>query len=312
MMIEGLSRPSRSAEPGKNRHQTRPRLPLVGVIAVVGCDGSGKSTLAADLLTRLRNERPTELRYLGQDSGNILRWILGVPLVGPAAGRYLVRKSERAHAKDDKPSSPDTVTALIIHLLSRWRSHKFRRMMALSRQGVVVVTDRYPQAEVPGFHFDGPGLVAPEVAKGLVGRLAIREQRLYEYMASYVPDLVIRLNIDADTAHARKPDHKLTMLRDKARVIPTLTFNGARIIDLDAGAPYAQVLQAALTAAFNAVRISPDRLNQAGASPSQSSAMPLQNNMPRPPAHRHDRSKSKLKDIKFASLNASEKPNGAE
>src|SRR3546814_5713968 len=73
--------------------------------------------------------------------------------------------------------------------------------------------------------------------------------RLYQRMASQVPALLIRLNIDADTAHARKPDHKLAMLRDKVRVIPTLNFNGANILDLDGRDPYPQVLQAALTAA---------------------------------------------------------------
>src|SRR3546814_20445789 len=80
-------------------------------------------------------------------------------------------------------------------------------------------------------------------------------------MASQVPALLIRLNIDADTAHARKPDHKLAMLRDKVRVIPTLNFNGANILDLDGRDPYPQVLQAALTAARAVIAHpnSPDR-----------------------------------------------------
>jgi thymidylate kinase len=243
----------------KSTKQPTPRSPLVGVIAVVGCDGSGKSTLTADLLARLRNEGPTELLYLGQDSGNILTWILGVPLIGHAVGRYLLRKSERAHAVDDKPTSPDTLTALVIHLLSCWRRHKFRRMLELNRQGLVVITDRYPQAEMPGFHFDGPGLTS--TTNGIIRWLTARELRLYEDMANHVPTLVIRLNVDADTAHARKPDHKLSSLRDKVRVIPTLTFNGARVLDLDARAPYPQVFQAALAAALTTIASSPIRDN---------------------------------------------------
>lgn len=231
--------------------------PLGSVIAVVGCDGSGKSTLTADLLARLRDECPTELMYLGQDSGNILRWILGVPLIGQAVGRYLQRRSERAHAAEDKPASPDTLTALVIHFLSRWRRHKFRRMLVLNRQGVVVITDRYPQAEAPGFQFDGPGLTPAAATRGFVGSLAAREQRLYQHMASHVPALLIRLNIDAATAHARKPDHKLSTLNDKVRVIPTLTFNDANIVDLDARDPYPQVLEVALAAARAAIASRP-------------------------------------------------------
>jgi len=122
-------------------------------------------------------------------------------------------------------------------------------MLKLNRRGVVVITDRYPQAEVPGFHFDGPGLGAVNAETWLGRKLAAREQRLYEWMASHVPALVIRLNIDAATAHSRKPDHKLTILQDKVAIIPKLHFNGAEILDLDGRASYQQSLKTALDAA---------------------------------------------------------------
>lgn len=215
---------------------------------MVGCDGSGKSTLTADLYAHLCAVTKTQLIYLGQDSGNILRSIVAVPWIGPMIGRYLTRKSQRAHKDGDKPAEPDSLTALVIYLLSRWRRRKFRRMLALHRQGVTIITDRYPQAEAVGFYFDGPGLAVTERSSGFVRWLAVRERRLYEDMAAYVPALLIRLNVDAETAHARKPSHKLAMLQDKVSVIPTLTFNAAPILDLDGAAPYAQVLQAALTA----------------------------------------------------------------
>jgi len=232
-----------------DRAQERTRYPLTRVVAVIGCDGSGKSTLTTDLYARLSDISVTELMYLGQDSGNILRSILRVPLVGPVVGGYLVRKSQKAHAEDKKPAEPDALTALVIYLLSRWRRRKFRRMLARHRQGAIIVADRYPQAEVAGFYFDGPGLGANGRASAFVRWLSARERRLYDDMAAYVPGLLIRLNVDAETAHARKPDHKLTMLRDKVSVIPSLTFNAAHILDLDATAPYPEVLQAALEAA---------------------------------------------------------------
>lgn len=219
------------------------------IIAVVGCDGSGKSTLSADLLAHLRSECPTELVYLGQSSGDIVEWIGRLPLIGPAAERYLRRKGETAHAREDAPPAPDVPTAVVVHFLSHWRFYKFRRALRLSRRGVVVITDRYPQAEVPGFYFDGPGLTTDAPATPLVRWLAARELRLYQRMSREVPALLIRLNVDADTARVRKPDHKLSMLRDKVRVIPTLHFNGARILDLDGCGPYANVLEGALATA---------------------------------------------------------------
>jgi hypothetical protein len=200
----------------------------------------------------LREEGPVEWLYLGQSSGNIARWIKSRPLIGPPLGRYLVGKADRAHS--EKTRTPDTATTLVIYILSQWRAHKFRRMLRLNRRGVLVITDRYPQAEVPGFHFDGPGLGAVNAESWLGRKLAASEQRLYQRMASHLPALLIRLNIDADTAHARKPDHKLSTLRDKVAVIPNLHFNGARILDLDGRDPYEQVLDTALSTARDALK----------------------------------------------------------
>ncbi len=200
----------------------------------------------------MREEGPVEWLYLGQSSGNIARWIKSRPLIGPPLGRYLVGKADRAHS--EKTRTPDTATTLVIYILSQWRAHKFRRMLRLNRRGVLVITDRYPQAEVPGFHFDGPGLGAVNAESWLGRKLAASEQRLYQRMASHLPALLIRLNIDADTAHARKPDHKLSTLRDKVAVIPNLHFNGARILDLDGRDPYEQVLDTALSTARDALK----------------------------------------------------------
>lgn len=229
-----------------------PRAHVIPVIAVIGCDGSGKSTLSADLLTHLRDTLPVEWCYLGQSSGNIARAIQQLPLVGEPFRRFLARKAERAHTKRD--AAAGAATTLVIYLLSRWRTHKFRRMLRRCRAGAFVITDRYPQVEAPGFYFDGPGLGAVRLEGWLARRLAARERRLYAWMAGHVPELVIRLTVDAATAHARKPDHRLEMLHDKVAVLPTLRFNGARIVELDGCRPYPEVLAAALHAIRTTVR----------------------------------------------------------
>ncbi len=225
--------------------------PLAGVVAVVGCDGTGKSTLTADLLASLRGRGPAERRYLGLVSGEMGEKIKHLPVIGVRLERYLAAKAQRA--QDMKLKLPGTGTALIMHLLSLWRAAQLRRVMRLSRRGVRVIADRYPQAEIPGFHYDGPGLTADQTNNWLVRKLVTREQKLYRWMAEQKPALVIRLNIDADTAHARKPDHSLAELRDKISVMPRLRFNGAQVLDLDASAPYPQVLSAALQAVNSAI-----------------------------------------------------------
>lgn len=219
------------------------RLP---VVALTGCDGSGKSTLADALVARLRELGPVEQLYLGQSSGRIGEWIRELPLIGGPLGRYLTRKSDRVH---DRPKqAPGGVTALAIYLLSRWRAHKYRRMLRLGEAGTLVVTDRYPQAEIPGFLFDGAELAKTQGGSWWVRWLRAREQKLYAWMAAGVPMLVIRLNVDEATAHARKPDHKLASLRAKIANIPLLTFNGATIVDLDGRDDPGFVLDASLRA----------------------------------------------------------------
>ena len=230
-----------------------PAQRLDHVIAVIGCDGSGKSTLSADLFTHLHGKAPVKLLYLGQSSGNIVQWVADLPLIGSTLERFLKKGAKRSNA--NKKSSCKNLTVLIIYLLSWWRAHKFRHMLEINRRGTIVITDRYPQAEIPGFYFDGTGLGAKKIDSWLGRMLTAREQKRYEWMASHVPALIIRINIDADTAFARKPDHKLSMLQDKVTEIPKLHFNDAQILDLNGTDPYEQVLDSALKATRAALNI---------------------------------------------------------
>lgn len=220
-------------------------------IAITGCDGAGKSTLAVKLVERLSSQYPVELLYLGQSSGRIGEWIADLPIIGSPVGRYLRSKSERVHLRPASP--PGNITALVIFLLSCWRAWKFRRMLIKCKKGLLLVTDRYPQAEVAGFRFDGPQLDKSVGGNVWVQSLRRREHRLYKWMASYPPLLLIRLDIDEQTAHARKPDHQLSALREKIAVIPQLTFNGAAILDLDAREPADNILEASLRAVHSSL-----------------------------------------------------------
>lgn len=227
------------------RHAGDLNTTLAGVVAVVGCDGTGKSTLTADLLTHLQKYGKAERCYLGLVSGEMGDKIKDLPIIGVKLEKYLAKKAERA--QDMKQRLPGTGTAIIMHILTLWRITKLKHVMQLSRQGKLVVADRFPQAEIPGFHYDGPGITAKDTDNWILRKLAAREQKIYTWMASYRPALIIRLNIDAETAHARKPCHNIVELREKSAIMPRLNFNNANVVDIDARAPYAEVLQAALT-----------------------------------------------------------------
>ena len=221
-------------------------IPLDGVFAVVGCDGTGKTTLTADLLANLGKNGPAERRYMGLISGEMGDKIKDLPFIGVRLENNLHNKANRA--LDMEKKLPGIGTALIMYVLSLWRSFLMLRVIRQSRRGVQVITDRYPQVEIPGFHYDGPGLTVNRTDNWLVRKLAEREQRLYEWMAGQQPALVIRLNINAEAAHARKPDHDIEELRDKISVMNRLKFNGAQVCEIDTTAPYPEVLAKALQA----------------------------------------------------------------
>lgn len=217
---------------------------LAPCVALVGCDGSGKSSLARDLTMLLGRDAPTRSMYLGLGTGDLGRRIGRLPLVGGLVERYLTAKAGKAHAAPDK-RLPGLVTALAMFGFSLARKRRFERVLAFRRRGIRVVTDRYPQAELAG-GFDGPGLSWLRRGSALVERLAARERRIYQDMAAYRPTLVIRLNVDVDTAISRKADHPRALLEKKLAIVPTLRFEGARIVDIDATRPYPEVLATVL------------------------------------------------------------------
>jgi len=216
--------------------------PMAPLIALVGCDGSGKSTLSNDIIAKFSPERRIALCYLGLGSGELGARIKRWPLIGIRLERRIAKRAGQTRTAGR--TIPGFGTALVVYLFSVVRLRRFRRVLALRRRGVTVVTDRYPQIEVAGF-YDGPGLAAGRPGNRAVAALARQEMRMYRWMASFLPDVVIRLNVDLETAYARKPDHGYELLRRKVEVTPSLRFNGAPIVDLDSREPYPIVRAAA-------------------------------------------------------------------
>lgn len=224
---------------------------IPNMVAIVGCDGSGKSTITADLIKAMQKIRPTERRYLGLVSGEDGDKIKKLPIIGVWLERRLAKKSEKTQSM--RSEAPPLWAAFIMYALSCWRSSNFHKARALAESGVLVIADRYPQAEISGFHYDGPGLGVERVKGWLLKEMAKREVVIYEKLANYQPQLIIRLDIDVETAFARKPDHSYQELSDKIGVMRQLNYNGANIVDLDSRKPYEEVL-ASVVAAVKAIQ----------------------------------------------------------
>ena len=218
---------------------------LAPLVAIIGCDGSGKSTLAEALVADYGAQRPVSYVYLGLKSGAMGEAIKRWPIIGAWLESKLSKRASQA--RDTKQKIPGSATALAIYLLSRIRLRRFRQTLAHRKAGRLVITDRYPQIEVPGF-YDGPGLSAAKPDSRFVAWLAKRELAMYRRMASHLPTLVIRINIDIDTALARKPDHARDLLEKKIAVTPILTFGGAPLVELDGREAFSVVKSKAIKA----------------------------------------------------------------
>lgn len=224
---------------------------LAPLIAVVGSDGSGKSTLSADLLAHIQQSRAAESGYLGLGSGEQGRRIGRWPVIGPPLHRFLDGIADRL--REPSEPIPGYFAARYALNKSRKRRAKFDALLAQRRAGKVIVTDRYPQVEVPGLH-DGPILAGIATSPRLAAMQAT-ERALYAEMAAYRPTLVIRLYVDVDTVMARKPDHDRRLITRKVETVPLLLFKGAPIVDIDATMPYADELALATAAVDKALAL---------------------------------------------------------
>jgi thymidylate kinase len=215
---------------------------MAPLIAIIGSDGSGKSTVAEHVLSWIGRYGPAGQAHLGKQSGNVGRAIGQWPLIGPMLDRAIHRKADDVNRRLKEDKQPSLAPALVISAFTIRRKRRFKRMLAMRKQGLIVVTDRFPQVAVPGA-YDGPGFPDAPGGSPLVLALARRERAMFEWMASYKPDLVLRLNVDVDVAFARKPDHRRDALARKIAVTPYLTYGGAPIVDIDANQPLDQVFK---------------------------------------------------------------------
>ncbi len=208
----------------------------VPIIAIVGTDGSGKTTVSHELLRFMSDYRPTVLCHLGKQTGNLRRAMRKSPLGKKVDGRI---SKVGASARLKGISFP---VALVMFIASMRRVIRFTRMCVFRGMGRAILTDRYPQIVEPG-EMDGPHLTGRKLTD-VGARILMRlESWLYKKMASVAPDVVLRLNVDLETAIRRKPDHIPASLEKKINVVPKLSFNGAPIVDIDSTQPLEKVLE---------------------------------------------------------------------
>jgi hypothetical protein len=214
------------------------------VVAVIGVDGSGKSTIVTTVRAWLGQEIDVLPIYFGTGGGRPSLVLWPFKLLVPLITLFLKTKPKGAsHGKiSDRP--PGLLYSL---LLTVWAAvvaiEKRIKLSAAHRgasRGLLVVTDRYPQNEIPGFN-EGPLMSRLTSVPLWLRRF---EARAYSLAHRLPPDLVIKLIVKAETAARREPDMDPAVMRRRIAAVPRLAFPGARVVCVDAEQPLSEVMRA--------------------------------------------------------------------
>jgi hypothetical protein len=138
--------------------------------------------------------------------------------------------------------------------LARERRRRAREARRARGLGMLVVSDRLPQSQFPGWN-DGPRLTPwLEAGPRLVRSAARREQAAFRLAELSPPDIVFKLHVSPEVASRRKPETPAEQLRTGIDMVRRLTFPPTtRVIDLEGEQPLETVLLQAKRAIWEAI-----------------------------------------------------------
>ena len=225
------------------------------IVAFVGCDGSGKSTMVGESRKFLAPKLDVYPMYLGSGDGSSSLIRKPMKLVrdqvfGKARDRNTIAKKVRVG--DDHPTAMSGAKAVWALTLAAEKSRKLRTIMKARTRGMVVICDRWPQMQFPG-ELDGPRLTHWAEGNAVQRALAAYELRPYELARRFPPDIVIRLDVDVDTAAQRRPEDGRDSLAHRIDLVRQLEFTGSLFgpVENDGTQPPDKVLTAILRAIWS-------------------------------------------------------------
>ena len=170
------------------------------VVVVTGSDGSGKSSTIKVIDEIFSRKLDVEVIYLGLPKSEKSRNSIFVKAI------YFI-KLKRCW-----------------NLLVKWI--RIRKVFKMKQYGMMVLCDRFPQAQYPGF-MDGPLAANWLSSKNPLKKWFSQvESKIFQTSQSMKIDLVIKLDIDPQTSHTRGL-LPLETATKKTQIVKDLKFPGA-------------------------------------------------------------------------------------
>lgn len=206
------------------------------VVAFLGCDGAGKSTTISSVAKEFNKKIDVVKIYFGSGDGSSS--LIRTPMRAVArrvGGKGVGRAVDEEYESKKKVSLKSRLysVAKIIWAVSlaREKKSKYRLMNKARANGLLVLTDRYPQCICPGMS-DGPLLNRYQSSKGLLKRISDWERRVYESFSVDGPDLAIKLIAPTDLAIERKPEMTVEQIEKKKSIVMSMDIAGkSAVID---------------------------------------------------------------------------------
>lgn len=230
-------------------------------VAFLGADGAGKSTVTGAIADWLAQEIAVVTTYGGSGKGSASLPRRAMQTVASLWRRGRPRRAvppggatRRGAATDQLTVRPSLARLAWILSLTRERLRRARTARRAKGLGMVVLSDRFPQSQFPGWN-DGPRLTEwIEAGPWLVRQAARRERAAFAAVALAPPDLVVKLHVAPEVALARKPETPDDQVRRGVDLLRRLQFPAAtRVVDLDAESPLAEVLLRAKQAVWESL-----------------------------------------------------------
>ncbi len=229
------------------------KIPSKGgaIIVFIGPDGSGKTTITKKIVSFFSWKLDILHVYLGAGQGSIslIRRFLLMLRKKAEANNLIKFKSVTDSPEKSVSTNNEKRTGLLYSfakmcwalLISLEKQNKLKKAWMTRNQGIVVICDRYPQAQIMGFN-DGPLLSEWLNHKSKLLRSISRwEMRPYKWANRTPPDLVIRLNVNPETSLARDPELSPEFVKRRIKAVNSFKFHQTPVIEIDANKPFDEV-----------------------------------------------------------------------